>query len=105
MFLVGFLPCDSMCIDITIVGRLHSITSTVSAILIPIAIMVFAYPLLKIYGKNWGYFSFYIELASILAGPLMFIEVLSNYTGLIQRIGIGLSLLWIFLVSIKIYFK
>ncbi|MHA2128253.1 MAG: hypothetical protein ACW99E_23400 [Promethearchaeota archaeon] len=36
-------------------------------------------------------------------GPLMFMEILTNYTGLLQRLGIGLSLIWIFTVSFKIY--
>ncbi len=59
MFLVGFLPCDSRCIDVTLRGRLHSWTSTIPALLIPLAAMLSAYPISKKWGKKWGYISFW----------------------------------------------
>ncbi|MFX0076716.1 MAG: DUF998 domain-containing protein [Candidatus Hermodarchaeota archaeon] len=102
MFLVGFLPCDAQCIDVTLTGELHSLTSLISAILIPIGIMISAYPISKKWEKTWGYSSFCLGILSLMSGPIMFIEALSNYTGLFQRLGIGLSLLWIFLTSLKI---
>lgn len=103
MFLVGFLPCDSMCIDVTLTGRLHSFISTVPAILIPLAAMNSAYPISKMWSKKWGYASFYLGILSMIAGPLMFLEFMHNFSGLVQRLGIGFSLLWIFIVSLKIY--
>ena len=103
MFLVGFFPCDPQCIDVTLTGRLHSFTATVPAISIPLAAMVSAYPISKNWNKNWGYLSFILGILSIAAGPLMFLEVMDNFTGLIQRLGTGISLLWIFILSIKIY--
>ncbi|MFX1457404.1 MAG: DUF998 domain-containing protein [Promethearchaeota archaeon] len=103
MFLVGFFPCDPQCIDVTSIGILHSITSTIPAILIPVAAMFSAYPVSKIWGKIWGYISFCLGFLSLVAGPLMFIEILDNFTGLIQRLGTAISLLWIFITSIKIY--
>ncbi|MFX1324751.1 MAG: DUF998 domain-containing protein [Promethearchaeota archaeon] len=103
MFLVGFFPCDPQCIDVTLTGRLHSFTATIPAISIPLAAMVSAYPISKNWNKNWGYLSFILGILSIAAGPLMFLEVMDNFTGLIQRLGIAISLLWIFIVSIKIY--
>lgn len=103
MFSVGFLPCDSQCIDVTLTGELHSLTSMFSAILIPLGIMISAYPISKKWGKIWGYSSFCFGILSLTSGPIMFIEVLNTFTGLIQRLGIGLSLLWIFLTSLKIF--
>lgn len=103
MFLVGFFPCDPQCIDVSQTGRLHSFTSTVPAILIPLAAMLSAYPISIKWGKKWGYASFFIGVLSMASGPIMFIEIFSNYTGLIQRLGIGLSLSWIFIISIGIY--
>lgn len=103
MFLVGFLPCDAKCIDVTIIGNLHSITSTIAAIFISLALIISAYPISKKWGKKWGYLSFYLGIISMVAGPIMFIEALHSYSGLIQRMGIGFSLLWIVLISIKIY--
>lgn len=103
MFLVGFLPCDSNCIDVTQTGRLHSLTSTITAILIPLGLMTCANPISKKWNKKWGYTSFYMGMLSMAGGPIMFIENMDNYTGLIQRLGLGFSLLWIVLVSFKIY--
>ena len=101
MFSVGFFPCDPQCIDVTLTGELHSITSTIPAILIPLAAMLSAYPISKTWAKKWGYFSFFLGFLSLATGPIMFIESLFNYTGLIQRLGIGFSLLWIFIISLK----
>ncbi|MFX1425347.1 MAG: DUF998 domain-containing protein [Promethearchaeota archaeon] len=105
MFFVGLFPCDPQCIDVSQTGKLHSLTSTVPAILIPIAVMLSAYPVLRFWGTKWGYLSFIIGALSIVTGPIMFIEYLNNYTGLIQRLGIGLSLFWILIVSIKIMYS
>jgi len=99
MFLVGFFPCDSMCIDVSVTGKLHSITSTIPAILIPLAAMITAYPITKKWGKKWGYLSFYFGVLSMASGPIMFIEYLDSFSGLIQRMGIGFSLLWIMMFS------
>ncbi|MFX1303432.1 MAG: DUF998 domain-containing protein [Promethearchaeota archaeon] len=102
MFSVGFFPCDPQCIDITLTGKLHSLTSTIPAILIPISAMFSAYPISRFWQNKWGYSSFFLGALSLVCGPIMFIEGLTIYSGLIQRLGTGLSLLWIFLVSLKI---
>lgn len=102
MFLVGFFPCDPQCIDVTITGKIHSMTSTITAILTSLSVIVSANPISMRWGKKWGYGSFCLGILSLSAGPLMFIKFLNSYTGLIQRMGIGFSLLWIFVVAIKI---
>ncbi len=101
MFLVGFFPCDPQCKDVTVTGQLHSITSTFPAIFIPLAAMVLSYPISKEWGSNFGVGSFFLGILSLSTGPLMFIESLNACTGLIQRAGITLSLLWIFIISLK----
>ncbi len=101
MFAVGFLPCDVQCIDVTWTGKMHSNASAASAILIPLAIMISAYPISQKMGEKWGYISFFLGLFSMSAGPVMFLEMSQNYMGLIQRLGIGLSLLWILIFSLR----
>ncbi|MFW9821157.1 MAG: DUF998 domain-containing protein [Candidatus Thorarchaeota archaeon] len=103
MFLVGFFPCDPQCIDVSITGKIHSLTSTIPAILIPAAAMLSAYPISRFWGNKWGYMSLFLGVLSLASGPIMFIEVLTSYSGLIQRLGFALSLLWIFIISLKIY--
>ena len=100
MVAVGFLPCDAGCIDVTTIGKLHSITSTIPAIFLPLA-AIFSGQVTTFqpnWGKKWGYISFYLGLLSMASGPIMFISAIENYLGLIQRLGIGISLLWIFLM-------
>lgn len=102
MFLVGFFPCDSNCIDVTQIGKIHSLLSTISAILIPLGLISSAYPISKKWNRTWGYTSFYLGILSLASGPIMFLDYSEAYVGLIQRLGIGLSLLWIVSVSWKI---
>ncbi|MFX0009181.1 MAG: DUF998 domain-containing protein [Candidatus Hermodarchaeota archaeon] len=102
LFLVGFLPCDAQCVDVTLTGELHSLASMISAILISVAVIFSAQPISIKWGKKWGYISFFLGILSLASGPIMFIEYLDNYSGLIQRLGIGLSLLWVLIASIKI---
>ncbi|MDP3980558.1 MAG: DUF998 domain-containing protein [Chlamydiota bacterium] len=100
MFLVGFFPCDAQCIDVTIVGHLHSISSTVPAIMMPVAAMVSADFISRVWGKLWGYISFYLGLLSMASGPMMFIARFNSFSGLIQRLGMGFSLFWMVLISL-----
>lgn len=101
MFAVGFFPCDAGCIDVTQTGRWHSITSTVPSITLPLAAMLLATVFTKRWGKRWGYISFWLGAFSMVSGPIMFIPAIAPYLGIVQRIGIGLSLLWTVLVSAK----
>lgn len=101
MFAVGFFPCDAGCIDVTQTGRWHSITSTVPSIALPLAAMLLATVFAKRWGKKWGHISFWLGVLSMASGPVMFIPASAPYLGLVQRIGIGLSLLWMVLISIK----
>lgn len=105
MFLVGFFPCDAGCIDVTATGRLHSITSTPPSIFMPLAAIFAASVFTSApgWGKKWGYASFILGILSMSAGPIMFLPSAINYMGLIQRIGIGLSLIWMFVVALKIF--
>jgi hypothetical membrane protein len=101
MFAVGFLPCDAGCVDVTQTGRWHSITSTVPSIALPLAAMILATVFAKRWSKKWGHISFWLGVFSMSSGPIMFIPSIAPYLGLAQRIGIGLSLLWMILISAK----
>ncbi|MCA9388935.1 DUF998 domain-containing protein [Candidatus Berkelbacteria bacterium] len=102
MIVVGFLPCDPNCIDTTIIGHSHSLVSMIPAIIMPIGAMVSAHSLAKRWGNAWGRLFFALGFLSLLSGPIMFLDSTISYTGLIQRLGIGGSLLWMMIVSTKI---
>lgn len=99
LFLVGFFPCDANCIDITFTGKMHSLISTVPAIIMPIAAMLSANYFYKNISKTLGYMSFWLGIFSLSSGPIMFIPKIDTYSGLVQRMGIGLSLVWMMMVS------
>ena len=70
MFLVGFLPCDAMCIDVT--KRNFSFNSKHN-----LSNSSFTgnnhcnIPCFKEIGKHWGYASFFIGILSMALGPIM----------------------------------
>lgn len=99
LFAVGFFPCDSACIDITQTGKMHSLLSTLSAIAISAGAILAAHPLYEVLHKKVGYSSFYLGMLSLMAGPLMFLPGFDAYSGLIQRVGLGFSLLWMMSIS------
>ncbi|MFA5303157.1 MAG: DUF998 domain-containing protein [Candidatus Nanoarchaeia archaeon] len=106
-FLTGIFPCDEKCINITFTGQLHTITTNSFSIFMPIA-PIFLAPSLaknKTYGKKWAYASVSLGIVSIISGILMHITLFSQCLGLLQRIKIGAPLLWMFIMSIKIYKK
>lgn len=81
MFAVGFFPCDAGCVDVTPTGKLHSFTSTVPSITLPLAAMVLATVLARRWGRRWGYIFFWLGFLSMAAGPLMFIPDSAAYLG------------------------
>jgi hypothetical membrane protein len=101
MFLVGFFPCDVSCIDVSQTGELHSITSTVPAILLPISAIISGSVFSEDtkFNTKLGYSSFILGILSLSTGPLMFIDSVENFSGLFQRVGIGLVLVWIISLS------
>lgn len=53
--------------------------------------------------KKWAVVSFMLGFSSLVTGPLMQIPSLNIFIGLIQRLGMGLSLLWVLIVSVKMF--
>lgn len=103
MIIVGFFPCDAHCIDVTLIGRLHTITSIPQSIFLPLGVIIagFGFNSEKQWGEKWKIVSMILGWGSMAVGPLMSVPKLYPMIGLVQRIGIGLSLLWMMLVSKK----
>ena len=55
MVIVGFFPCDAHCVDVTLIGKLHTITSIPQSILLPLGVIVAAigFGKEKKWGKKW----------------------------------------------------
>ena len=103
MIVVGFFPCDSGCVDVTATGKLHSLTSIPQSIALPLAAIssAFAFGRDRRFGQKWQLASFWIGVASLATGPLMSFSFSQPIVGLVQRLGIGLSLLWMLIVATK----
>ncbi|PKQ26598.1 MAG: hypothetical protein CVT64_05210 [Actinobacteria bacterium HGW-Actinobacteria-4] len=98
MIAVAFFPCDSGCIDVTATGRWHSYTSTPPAILLPLAAMAsggvfWARP--DLFTRRWATASFWLGFASLMTGPALWLAATQPMLGLLQRVGIGLALVWV----------
>lgn len=104
MFLVGFFPCDAGCINMTGLSRFHYFVSAFPALLIPIAAIISSYEISKEWGNKWGETSMYLGIFSVICGPLMFFSPFQNYIGLVERIGVGIASLWVFMMAIGFYF-
>jgi hypothetical membrane protein len=104
MIAVGFFPCDPSCVDVTLTGRLHSITSTPQAIALPLAAMVTAAVLRtdERIGTGWQAFSFWSGVTALATGPVVALDAVVAATGLVQRAGMGLSLLWMLAIAVKL---
>ena len=104
MVVVGFLPCDAGCVDITGTSRLHSIFSMPGAIGLPAAAMLSALVFRRDgrFAMAWQVVSFWLGLVALVSGPLIAAELLQGANGLLQRVAMWSSLLWMMAVSLKL---
>lgn len=103
LVLVSLFPCDPGCVDITVTGEIHSITATVSAVTMICAIL-FTSPRLytKDKWKKYGKFSLATGVLTGIISLCMFSPGFENYAGLIQRVSMGLGLLWVEVIGMKL---
>jgi uncharacterized protein DUF998 len=101
----GFLPCDAGCVDVSTTSSLHSLTSTTSAIGLPLAAIVstVVFRRSRWFGSGWQVFSFRAGLISLATGLIVGIGLLDATLGLAQRAAMGLGLLWLLIVSTKLH--
>jgi hypothetical membrane protein len=109
MVLVGFFPCDTGCNNVTLIGRLHTWTSIPPSIFLPSAAILSAPALVMAsnkgpsnksgYWKKWAFVFFWLGMLSFASGTLSTFPSTQPYIGLIQRLGITTSLIWVSLIS------
>lgn len=104
MVIVGFLPCDPGCVDVTQTGRLHGTFSAPAAIGLPMAAMLSA-TVFRADGRfstTWQAASFWLGLLALASGPVIAAELLDDANGLLQRAAMWPPLLWMTAVSMKL---
>lgn len=105
LLLLAFFPTDPGWVASTFEGRTHSMIGNLAFVMWPISIFIFGLAFRK--EEEWGNFwvvsSFILTGIALLAsGVLKFVPV---FDGLVERVGMGADLLWIFLVSINLFLQ
>lgn len=105
IFALAWFPCDPGCSNQTFTGMGHTFLTTVSGIMMPVAMILLIYPLRK--DHNWrGYWWFFFVLFGIfltIFSPLAILYPFALISGLVQRLGLSVPLSWIFVMSTKLY--
>jgi len=105
MVAVGFFPCDPQCIDVTFTGRMHSLTAMIPAITMPWGILLLVYPMQTDpnWQGLWRPLTLILGIISVILAPMLLFSVFDPVLGLIQRLGMFIPLLWMFLSSIHLF--
>ena len=102
---VSFFPCDPGCVDVTSTGRAHALLSAPGAIGLPGAAVLSAWVVRDkpAFGPAWAKGSFLAGATAFVAGPLVGLEVLDVFNGMIQRLGMWTALGWMSAICIRLW--
>jgi hypothetical membrane protein len=104
MVMVAGFHCDPGCIDVTLTGKLHSIVATISAIAMIAAILIISYRLQKDERlKGYSEFTVIIGIVAGIISLLLFSAAFEGYAGAIQRISMGIPLIWVEVMAVKLF--
>ncbi len=98
----GIFRCDPGCIDVSLIGRLHSTFAMIAGFTFIVAIF-FISPRLR-EDRNWKNYWAYSVITGVLT--LVFSILLisaGDLAGLMQRISMGLPLLWMEVMAIRLF--
>jgi len=103
LVMVGFFPCDPDCVTASLTGALHDAFATIPAFAMILAPIVISHSLRN--DSRWqGYWS-YSMATGILAAMislLLWFTFLEAWKGVIQRIGMGVPLLWMEVMAVRL---
>jgi hypothetical protein len=101
---IGLFPCDPGCITVSITGLMHELAALVTWISMMLA-LVFIFQSMKS-DWRWTHYGRYTLITAILmliiSGPLLLFRI-SGWVGMIQRVFMGIRLLWIEITSIQLF--
>lgn len=105
MFMVGFYPCDVSCINVTVVGRTHSVLAMISNISFVFGMLILHFQLHEDlrFSKSLRRKLFIMAVISNILSPLIILPQLEYVTGIIQRIALLIPLIWTIIISCTIY--
>ena len=103
MIAVGFFPMDPAGLPSSLTNVGHDITATLASNAIIIGMIVTSLSFRK--DNQWRcywLFTLGFAIASLALSPFPMLPIYNPYAGLIQRLAMGFSLLWIEVISIKL---
>jgi len=104
LILAGMFSCNPGCTDDSASSILHGWFSKLSGFCFVVAMSAFAYQYKD--NADWkrhGMLSFGVMAASILVWSLFLFAPIESIVGLVQRLGVSLSLIWMALTSYRLY--
>ncbi len=105
LIMTGIFPCDPGCVDVTISGLFHSIFATIAAFSMILA-PLFLLPRLKKDRRWQGYVNYSIVslIAATLVSAMYGSMAFEQWTGVLQRISMGIMLLWVEIMAIRLLY-
>jgi hypothetical membrane protein len=103
LVMTGIFQCDPGCIDVTWVGTSHSVFATIAAISFSIApIFIAVRQWADSRWRRYTAFSWAIAMTTLALSMLYSLDTFESYVGLLQRMSMGLPLVWMVITSIKL---
>lgn len=103
LIMTGIFQCDIGCIDVTWVGVTHSIFATIAAVSLSIApIFIAIRQWSDSRWRRYTAFSWVIAVVTLLISMLYSFDIFESQIGLLQRVSMGLPLIWMLITSIKL---
>lgn len=103
--LVGtaFFPCDPGCVNQSFSGKMHDIFSSIPAVAIILALLLISHAMKRDirWKKYWAY-TLATSILTILCSFLLIFSVPEGWSGLVQRFGMGIPLLWMMVTAIRL---
>jgi len=103
MVMVGFFPCDPGCVNVSSTGIGHAVTATIASIATTFGMLLVSLRLRKdSRWRSYWVFTLAIAVVATFLSPLPMFPIFSPWAGLLQRLGLGLALFWMEVMSIKL---
>jgi len=103
LILTGVFPCDENCFNVSFAGGIHDFVSMVPVIAFSVGAIVLAFNFRKDFElKKFAFYTLTTGILTALIG-LVFVFVQTEFAGAMQRLLIAVPLIWIEVISIKLF--
>lgn len=103
LVLSGIFPCDPGCVDVSMVGIMHSVFATIAAFAMMFAPLIFAQRLNKdILWQGYRFYSIVTGVVTAIISTVYGFNIFEPWKGALQRASMGVPLLWMEVMAIKL---